>query len=143
RLLAPVRRLPVLDDSAEQEEEQGDRENREADDLLFGAAVDGPAAGDLEPADTDDAEEDEGSKQHYGDGHPVGRELDRSRPVRAVLAQQDEGGDGEGVREHIADVARDEDAEQVANEEDEQDVDAHVERHRVSGPLAAVQPSTR
>src|SRR5207237_7314099 len=83
-LLAPMLRPPSLDDTAEQEEEQGDREDREADDLLFVATVDGPAAGDLEPADTNDAEEDEGSKQHRGDGHPVGRELDRSRPVWAV-----------------------------------------------------------
>src|SRR6266571_3607680 len=54
-LLTPVRHLLVLDDSAEQEEKQGDGEDGEADDLLFRAAIDGPAAGDLEPADTDDA----------------------------------------------------------------------------------------
>src|SRR6266550_1064520 len=130
-LLAPVRHLLVLDDSPEQEENQGNGEDREADDLLLGAAVDGPAAGDLEPADTDDAEDDEGRKQHSGDRHPDGRELDRSRPVRAVPPQQDERGNGEGVGEYVTDVARDENAEQVPHEEDEQDVDAHVERHRV------------
>src|SRR5205085_6869296 len=140
RLFTPVRPLAVLDDAPEEEEEQRDGEDGEADDLVLRTAVDGAAAGDLEPADADDAEERERAGQARRDWYPDVREPDRTRPVRAVLPQQHERGDREHVRDDVADVAGDEDPEQVADEEDEEDVDAHVEGHRVPRHVEAVQP---
>ena len=55
-------------------------------------------------------------------------------------AEQDEPQIANMCAKHVADVARGEDAEQVADEEHEEDVDPHVERHREPGHIAAVQP---
>ncbi len=114
-VLAPVRPLAVLDDPAEEEERDPDREHREADHLLLRAAV---AAGrDLEPAEADDREDDADDGEHAGDRDPVVAEADRTRPGRPVAPQQDERRDREEVREHVAEVRRGEDAEDVADEE--------------------------
>ena len=83
RLLAPVRRLLVLHDAPEEEQEQRDYEDAEADDLLLRPAVDAARAGDLEPADPDDLEDDEGGRQRTAAiGTQYDGELDRTRPVR-------------------------------------------------------------
>ena len=56
-----------------------------------------------------------------------------------VLAQEDVRREREDVREHVPDVARHEDAEEVADEEDEEDVDLGVEGHRGPGHVPPVE----
>jgi hypothetical protein len=104
------------------------REARTRNRDFLHAAVDGPVPGGLEPADADDLSATMKAPVDEGD-RPIGRELDRARPP-AIPPQQDES-ESRQVREHVA-MLPPQDAG-VADEQDERDVDDHIERHRVPG----------
>src|SRR6478735_4000733 len=109
RLLAPVRPLVVLHDAAVEEEHDRDQEDGDTDDLLLRAAV--AAGGDLHPAEPDDRQDQAPDREDAGDRNPDRRQLDRSRPVGPIPAQEHEPGQGEHVREQVPEVRRGQDAE--------------------------------
>ena len=96
-------------------------EHPDADHLLLRAAV--AAGSGLEPAEADDRQDQAPDGEDARDRRPDPAQLDRAWPVRPVPAQEHEPGEREHVGEHVPEVARGEDAEDVADEEDEADVD--------------------
>ena len=106
-VLAQVHALLVLDDAPVDEQQQRGDQDADADREV------GPGAVAVELA-ARRRRRSPGTRrraQNGGDRHPAAAELDRSRPVRPVLAQQQEAAEREHVGEDVADVAHVEDRE--------------------------------
>ena len=71
--------------------------------------------------------------------HPGARQVHRPRPVRAVLAQQQEARQRRAGREHVADVRHRDDLDRVVEERDQQDVQERVDGHRERRHAEAVE----
>ena len=82
-----------------------------------------------------------GRKQRR-DRCPRSRQLDRPRPIGPVLSQQQEAAQREHVRQHVAEVARRQDVERVAEQEISHRFRIDVRRHRDAGHAVAVQSAS-
>ena len=93
----------------------------------------------LQAVQPEDDEERVRRAEDAGQPHPRFRKLDRTWPVRAVPAQEQDAGQGDHVREHVAEIARREDEVDVLEVEEQADVQQHVDRHGPAGHVALVQ----
>ena len=139
----------VLDHDAVDVQRDRDHEHDQAPaEDLVAAGVAGQAERDRADDEVDDVEHE----AEHRERRPHRPEPDRPRPARPVLAQEQEPGDREDVRDHVAEVRDGEDLEVAAagqrsdRDEQQHEVEHRVQRHRVAGHVVAVelaQPADR